>query len=253
MSRGPHITQEEWKLNRPRIMYHGEGYYCLHFHPICFRPPCSRPVPWICFIGCPLQCLKRAAPRTIGFSPPFSPSFLLDPHYHPRYWMPWIGQWVQSCLIGASLKMLTWEMQTIGRWWWALWLMEETLESQGCGKIEPYLQRVNKGSRLKENWEQMCKEKQRWGAMLLLRGRWTHSRPRVTVGPGPGIASRAPETPSVHSCWASSPLASNMNLWHGWLGQQGNVYCDVQYSLQRHLVHMKPCHHDYAMEMGEHG
>lgn len=96
-----------------------------------------------------------------------------------------------------------------------------------CGIIEPYLQRVNKGSRLKEKWEQMCKEKQRWGATQQLRGRWTDSWPRVKVGPGPGIGSRASETLSIHSCWASSPLASDINLWHGWLGQQGNVYCDI--------------------------
>lgn len=98
------------------------------------------------FVDCPLQSLKRAALYTIGFLP--------YPHH------PWIGQVEklanQHLPQNSELK----DADTIGRWWWTLWL-----ESQGWGISKPCSQQVNERSRWEGNWEQMCKEKQRWGAM----------------------------------------------------------------------------------------
>ena len=79
----------------------------------------------------------------------------------PMYWALIKKLANQSLPQNFELK----DEDTIGRWWWTLWLIEETLESQDRGISEPYSQWVNKGSRWKENWEQICKEKQRWGAM----------------------------------------------------------------------------------------
>lgn len=143
MSRDPHVVQRGMDRTRRELWPEGKDVSLFIFSLFVLSSNLFSTSTLGLFYWLLAAVPKKSSPAShqvpITIFPIFSASSPLSPLY-----LAMIKKLAnQSLPQNFELK----DADTFGRWWWTLWLIEETLESQDCGIIEPYSQWVNKGNR----------------------------------------------------------------------------------------------------------